>query len=156
MDEWLNVPGSFIAGNGTTNEPREYVFVDANPLRGNVQYRLRQVDLDGTVHYSEPITISVATDVKGANRPSEFALHQNYPNPFNPSTTIKYDLPEKSRVKLEVVNTLGQVVRTLVDDVQEAGFIEMAFDASKLSSGIYLYRIQAGSFVATKKFVLIR
>lgn len=156
LDGWMDVPNSFIAGHGTTNEPRQYSFVDANPPRGSVQYRLRQVDLDGTVHYSEPISINVATEVKGENLPTQFALHQNYPNPFNPSTRIKYDLPEKAHVSIVVVNMLGQVVRTLLDDVRDAGFYEMQFDASNLASGIYLYRIQASNFVATKKFVMIR
>jgi alpha-amylase len=155
-ESWLDVPGGFVRGHGTTNEPRDYTFIDAAPPRGTVHYRLRQVDLDGTVHFSEYISITVTTRVNETPLPTEFALHQNFPNPFNPSTRIRYDLPEKSQVRIVVVNTLGQVVRTLIDAVREAGFHEVEFDASNLASGIYLYTIQAGSYVATKKCLVMK
>ncbi len=88
--------------------------------------------------------------------PTGFALCQNYPNPFNPSTTIRYGLPIRSHVTLTVFNTLGQQVATLVQGEQEAGFHEVSFDASGLTSGVYLYRLQAGDFVQTKKLVFVR
>jgi hypothetical protein len=88
--------------------------------------------------------------------PSGFALLQNYPNPFNPSTTIRYGLPSRSHVTLAVFNTLGQQVATLLDGEVEAGFHEAVFDASGLASGVYLYRLTAGSYVETRKLVLVR
>jgi hypothetical protein len=88
--------------------------------------------------------------------PKEFSLAQNYPNPFNPSTTIKYDLPVTSRVVLRVYDVLGRVVLTLVDGIIPAGYHEVVVNSDKLSSGIYFYRIEAGSFRETKKLVLAR
>jgi hypothetical protein len=88
--------------------------------------------------------------------PDAFELYTNYPNPFNPSTLIAYDIPQNGRVTLKVFNMLGQEVATLVDGVQVAGRHEVRFDARDLASGVYLYRIQAGSFVKTKKMHLVR
>ena len=92
----------------------------------------------------------------GPRLPEGFQLHQNYPNPFNPSTTIHYGLPARSHVTLSVFNTLGQQVATLVQGEQEAGYFEVQFDASGLSSGVYLCRLQAGDFVESMKLVLVR
>jgi hypothetical protein len=88
--------------------------------------------------------------------PQEFRLEQNYPNPFNPSTTIRYGLPVRSHVRVAVFNTLGQQVAVLQNGEQEAGYHEVKFDGSKLASGVYLYRMQAGSYVETKKLLLVR
>jgi hypothetical protein len=98
--------------------------------------------------------------------PDEFELSQNYPNPFNPTTTIEYYLPEDSRVTIVVYNTLGQVMDRLVDaESQEAGYLEVAFDASKYSSGVYFYRLSATteeeggasrSFSTVRKMVLMK
>jgi hypothetical protein len=82
--------------------------------------------------------------------PSSYSLHQNYPNPFNPSTTIRYGLPERSHVTLSVYNTLGQQVTVLQNGEQEAGYHDVKFDASSMPSGVYFYRLQAGSYVETK------
>lgn len=90
------------------------------------------------------------------NIPQEFALKQNYPNPFNPATNIEFAIPKNSDVSLIVYNLLGQQVTTLVDESISAGFHSTRFDASQLSSGVYIYRIQAGSFVQTKKMLLIK
>jgi hypothetical protein len=88
--------------------------------------------------------------------PLHCALAQNFPNPFNPSTTIRYGLPSRSHVTLTVFNVLGQQVSTLVDGEREAGFHEVSFDASGLASGVYLYRLQAGSFVESRKLAVVR
>jgi hypothetical protein len=86
----------------------------------------------------------------------DFQLCQNYPNPFNPSTTIRYGLPNRSYVTLTVYNTLGQQVAQLVNGEMDAGFHEVTFDGAELSSGVYFYRLKAGMYVETKKFVLTK
>ncbi len=97
------------------------------------------------------------TNVEGAEEiPTEFALSQNYPNPFNPTTNIKFALPKESGVTLRIFNILGEEVATLVNKVMPAGFHTVNFDASRLSSGMYIYRIEAGSFVQVKKMLLMK
>jgi hypothetical protein len=86
----------------------------------------------------------------------EFSLLQNYPNPFNPSTSIKYAISSKQFVTLKVYDVLGNEIATLVDEEKPAGSYEVNFDAAQLSSGIYFYKLQAGSFVETKKMILLR
>jgi photosystem II stability/assembly factor-like uncharacterized protein len=98
-------------------------------------------------------TASVALE-KGV--PLVVHLEQNYPNPFNPSTTIRYGLPVRSHVTLVVVNTLGQQVAVLQNREQEAGYHDVKFDGSGFSSGVYFYRIQAGSFVQARKLLILR
>ncbi len=88
--------------------------------------------------------------------PESFALFQNYPNPFNPSTTINYDLPATTRVGLRLYNILGQEVRTMVDEVQSPGHHSVRLDARNLASGVYFYRLDAASFVAVKKLLLLK
>ena len=85
-----------------------------------------------------------------------FFLHQNYPNPFNPSTTIKFELPKSSDVRLSVFDMLGREVSVLVNERRDAGVHEVKFDASGFSSGVYFYRLRAGDFVETRKLVLVR
>ena len=90
------------------------------------------------------------------NLPESFSLSQNYPNPFNPSTAISYSLPKSGNVILRVFNILGNEVATLVNEDKDAGQYKVEFDASNLSSGIYFYKIQAGSFAETKKMILLK
>ena len=88
--------------------------------------------------------------------PREYALHQNYPNPFNPSTTIRYDLPKASHVTLKVYSVLGQEVAVLVDVDRPAGAYSVQFGTGRLASGVYFYRMLAGTFAQTKKLVLMK
>jgi alpha-amylase len=151
-----DVPGGFVPGHGTSLEPRYYTFTDMSAPSGSLVYRLRQVDLDGTTHFSPEISVNTLTAVNTSPLPAEYALHQNYPNPFNPSTLIRYDLPEAAEVTLKVYNILGQEVRTLVNERQQAGFHAVQFDAGPLPSGTYYYRISANGFTAVRKFLIIK
>ena len=100
-----------------------------------------------------PTTVSVGNEFGVV---SDFQLEQNYPNPFNPSTTIKYSVPEKGDVTIRVFDILGAEVATLVNVTQEAGSYEINFDASKLSSGMYIYRLNAGNVSLSKKMMLLK
>jgi len=95
------------------------------------------------------------------NLPATYNIHQNYPNPFNPITTLRYDLPEHSYVNVTVYDMLGTQVKTLINQTQDAGFKSVIWDATNdygkpVSAGVYLYQIQAGEFVQTKKMVLLK
>jgi photosystem II stability/assembly factor-like uncharacterized protein len=101
----------------------------------------------------------IATSVRqiaNASEPSEFKLYQNYPNPFNPETTIRFEVPEKSKVELKVYDILGREVATLVNKAVHAGNYKISFNASGFASGVYFFRLQAGSFTNTKKMILLR
>ena len=101
---------------------------------------------------------SIPTDVKDARRtPAEFRLEQNYPNPFNPSTTLQYELPVESKVSLKVYNILGQVVVTLEDGIEQAGYKQAEWNAANYGSGVYFYRLVAVSVAdANRRFTQIR
>ncbi len=88
--------------------------------------------------------------------PVRFELFQNYPNPFNPVTTISYALPQASRVRLNIFDIIGRRVAVLVDEDKAAGEYKLQFDASTLPSSVYFYRIAAGSFVQTKRMLLLK
>ncbi len=151
-----DLPHSFVQGHGTTNVAQHYSYTDSTVAAGVWHYRLKQVDLDGTIHYHQALEVELNASIWAEGRPEEFVLIQNYPNPFNPSTTIRYGLPAKARVVLFVYNTLGQIVSRLVDEEQEAAYHEVQFDATGLSSGVYFYKLRAGDFVATKRFLLLK
>ena len=115
------------------------------PLHKNYDYQL----LIGSESY--------INNIKKGNVPKEYAVYQNYPNPFNPMTLIKYQIPhDNTLVELKVFNVLGEEVKTLVNKVQDAGIHEVEFNASDLSSGVYLYTIKAGSYSATKKMIFMK
>lgn len=98
----------------------------------------------------------VSTDPRDTELAAGFELHQNYPNPFNPSTTISYTIPEASEVRLEVFSLTGQRIATLVNMQQNAGTHSVSFEAGNLASGVYLYRLRAGSRVITQKMTLLK
>ena len=101
-------------------------------------------------------TITAIDDKEVNNIPSDFVLYQNYPNPFNPRTVISFQLPVFSKVSLKIYDLLGRVVATLVNEEKPAGHYKINFDASKLSSGVYLYRIIAGDYINSKKIILLK
>ena len=158
-EEWNTI--GFVDGNGTTTERHNYSYQDKNLSAGKHQYRLKQMDFDGSYEFSNIVEIEIGL-------PNNFVLEQNYPNPFNPSTTIKYSIPsvisngERNLiVTLKVYDMLGNEVAILVNEEKPAGNYEVEFsasggDASSISSGVYFYQLQAGSFVKTKKMTLIK
>jgi hypothetical protein len=124
----------------------------------NAQFRCVVTNLVGSVTSDPALLTVVTTDVKATPEalPNQYYLAQNHPNPFNPSTIIQFALPASGRVTIKVSNLLGQEVRTLVDDFMGAGMHQVTFHAEGLPSGVYLYRMQSGSYVATKKLVLLK
>lgn len=146
---WAKI--GYVPGFGTTTEPKSYSYMDENVPAGTYSYRLKQIDFDGSFNYSPEVVVNVVEAL-----PSDFSLFQNYPNPFNPSTTINYSIPSSEFVTLKVYDVLGNKVATLVDEYKFAGSYEIDFDASQLSSGVYFYKLQAGSFVEIKKMMLAR
>jgi hypothetical protein len=145
---------AFVEGNGTTTEVQAYSYVDRNVNVGSYNYRLKQIDFNGTFEYSDVVEVDVPA-------PAEYALDQNYPNPFNPSTKVAFRLAVDSKVSLKVFDVLGQEVATLVNTNLAAGSHNVNFDASSLNSGVYLYRIEATgidgtNFVDVKKMILTK
>ncbi len=142
---------AFVPGAGTTTESREYTYKDDVDYKGGetFYYRLKQIDLDGRVQYSD--VLEVVFDV-----PKDFVLHQNYPNPFNPATTIKFAVPKTSLVSIKVYDLTGQEVGTLVNEIKEAGTYEIKFDAHNLASGVYIYRMIAENFTSVRKLNLLK
>jgi hypothetical protein len=93
---------------------------------------------------------------KSEGIPKKVLLSQNYPNPFNPSTTIKFELPKSAMVKLSVYDVLGREVSVLVKEQKAPGSYEVIFDGAGFTGGVYLYRLQAGNFVQTRRFLLLK
>jgi hypothetical protein len=149
---WLAV-GS-VQATGTSNSPKKYSYTEKNLQAGKYQYRLKMIDNDGSFKYSgvESAEISI---------PRNYELSQNYPNPFNPTTKIDYQLPVDAKVIMEVYNITGQKVIELVNQEQSAGYYTVNF-GSKLSSGVYIYRLVASdkatgnNFSSIKKMMLLK
>jgi hypothetical protein len=139
----------FVAGNGTNSSVHQYSFTDGNVTSGTYAYRLKQIDNSGTFKYSSEAEVTVAV-------PTSFALGQNYPNPFNPSSVIGYSLPVNGLVTLKVYDVIGREVSTLVNETKDAGSYKVTFNASKLASGVYFYRMQAGNYISMKKLLLLK
>ncbi|MFA8344463.1 MAG: T9SS type A sorting domain-containing protein, partial [Rhodothermaceae bacterium] len=111
-------------------------------------------------HYKGKISANkmllTSIDDKINNIITGYSINQNYPNPFNPTTTIEYIIPEESFVTLTVYNVLGKKVATLVNKIQKSGNYKINFDAANLASGVYFYKIKAGSYSDTKRMLLIK
>ncbi|HEY7751059.1 MAG TPA: PQQ-dependent sugar dehydrogenase [Ignavibacteriaceae bacterium] len=144
-DNWVTI--GFLEGNGTTTERSYYTFRDYygnNNFSGNVLYRLKQIDFDGTFAYSGTVAIDVNLVQK------DYYLYQNYPNPFNPTTEFRFSIPEESKVRLDVINTLGETIHSIVDEVKQSGFFNHTWNASDFTSGVYYVRMNAQSLVSDK------
>jgi poly(3-hydroxybutyrate) depolymerase len=144
------VSGTYDMGYPLTLKRLE-IQLAGDPVQGQVT--------TGTI-YLDNLRLKYPGTVSGVETtptiPTVFNLEQNYPNPFNPSTTIRYDIPARSHVVLTIYNILGQSVAELVNTEKNAGRYETRFDASALASGVYLYRLQAGSNVQTRKLMLLK
>lgn len=150
----FELPASAYFRIGTTN-------TDAN---GNFSYTtnlnieaiaVTATDFEGNT--SNFARLNIVTDVEDEQQiPNVFSLNQNYPNPFNPSTTISFSIPKEEFISLNIYNSLGEEVVAILNETKQAGNYEINFNAAELSSGIYFYKIQAGSFIQTKKMTLLK
>lgn len=145
--QWEKV--GFVSGNGNSNSPKEYSYIDNNLIGGSkFLYRLKQVDNDGQFEYSDVVEVKVV--------PIQYELSQNFPNPFNPSTTIRFSLPIATQLKINVYNMLGELVQTIAEGNYEEGFHKVSFNASTLPSGAYIYRIESSEYTQVRKMILIK
>jgi len=147
IDDWEKI--GFVEGNGNSNSPKHYSFIDKNIPPGRYSYRLKQIDNDGSYKILNTLQIVFGSVEK-------FQLNQNYPNPFNPNTTISFTLPRSGNVTLKVFNTIGEEVKTIVDGFMEAGSHSFNLNAENLTSGMYLYRLSTEEGVLTKKMLFIK
>ncbi|MCC6398115.1 MAG: T9SS type A sorting domain-containing protein [Bacteroidetes bacterium] len=162
-ESFVGIPNSFVAGAGTTTEPRSYTFVDQTVVQpGRYEYRLVQLDRDGTEWFSETITVNFSlTDIQDSELPIDPRLVQNFPNPFNPETTIQYGTDSRTMVRVEVYSVLGQRVRTLVNAEHARGHHVVRWDGTddngrQVNSGAYLCRVVSGGQVGMTKMLLMR
>ncbi len=139
----------FIEGKGTTITINDYVYEDLDVYQGIYYYRLKQIDFDGSYEYSKIIEVQIES-LKG------FSLKQNYPNPFNPTTTISFELPEKSNIKLAIYNIIGKEIEVITTGEYEPGYHDILFDANNFSSGLYFYRLEADEFVEVRKLMVLK
>ena len=143
----------FVAGNGTTSAPKDYTFSD-KPYTGHYNYRLRQIDFNGTINFH-----NLAGEVV-VGLPTSYAISQNYPNPFNPATKIDFELPYDSKVSIILYDISGREIAKIVNEQIAAGYHNVQFNGANLSSGMYFYRINADgngqNYVSTKKMVMLK
>ncbi len=140
----------FVKGQGTSTHRNEYSFIDKNTDPGKYLYRLKQIDFDGSYSYSHIVDIDFEPI-------TTYVLEQNYPNPFNPSTKIEFSIPEDvSIVTLTIFNALGQKVAELVNSKLEADKYSYVWNASNVSTGLYIYELRTDKFVFVKKMMLLK
>jgi hypothetical protein len=148
-EPWTDL--GFVPGHGTTVEPQRYAFTDDTlPFQSDsLRYRLKQVDLDGTAHYSSAVHLRRST-------PPQAVLHGNFPNPFRGMTTIRYEVPTAEWVTLTLYDMMGREVYVLVDEWQSAGRKEVPLEASNLASGTYVLRLTSSSTSRTQKITVVK
>jgi photosystem II stability/assembly factor-like uncharacterized protein len=148
LSQWQTL--TFIKGKGTSTEVTTYSYTDINLTLGSYDYRLKQIDLNGSyTYYNLSQKINVGS-------PTHFELLQNYPNPFNPSTVIEFSLPDNGFTSLIVFDALGREVKVLRNAEMNGGYHQIYFDASGLSSGVYFYTLKTGKNSVTKKMMLTK
>ena len=145
--EWVDI--GFVEGHGNSNSLKEYSFIDVSPLNEAAEYRLKQIDTDGSFEYSKTITVELGI-------PTVYSLKQNYPNPFNPTTIIAYQIPKEGFVTLKVYDVLGREVSILVNENIHAGKFAIEFNSNRLSSGTYFYRLTSGEYTETIKMIVLK
>ncbi|MCF6269929.1 MAG: T9SS type A sorting domain-containing protein [Melioribacteraceae bacterium] len=148
----------FVEGHGNSNSPKEYSFVDTNPLGADLtvaerirSYRLKQIDTDGAYEFSQIEGVEIPLLL-----PEEYMLHPNYPNPFNPATKISFSLPKNEKARLVIYDMLGKEIAELINEELESGKHEYIWNAVNISTGVYFYSLQAGDFRSIKKMILLR
>jgi hypothetical protein len=152
---YRDIPGSFVPGHGTTVEAHQYNFILAANDEGG-RYRLRQVDLDGSTHYSEPIVVGGVISVV-EQAPVAFQLLQNYPNPFNPTTMLKFSVLTTGPASMKVYDIVGREIATVFEGTAEAGrYYAVPFDASSLASGVYFYRLVTQQKTDVRRMMLVK
>lgn len=153
---FTSITANAIPGHGTSTQPHDYSFVDSSADAAFPWYRLVQIDLDGTVHYSNGVRATSATSVSRDLMPTVVQLEQNYPNPFNPQTVIDFAVPTAQQVTLVIFNVLGQRVTTLLDGRVEAGSHRVVWNAAAFPSGTYFYEMRAGTARFVKRMVMLK
>ena len=145
--DWIKI--GFVAGNGNSNSPNQYIFSDEALFGGSqFKYRLKQMDNDGQFEYSDAVEVLVV--------PDNFELSQNFPNPFNPSTKFRFSVPVTTNLQFNIYNMLGEHIITAAEGEYAPGFYEAEFNAASLPSGVYIYRIESAEFVHTRKMMLLK
>jgi len=148
MSSWQKI--GFVQASGASSSSHNYSYPDNSVTSGTYAYRLKQVANDGSFKYSQELQATIEV-------PRTFTLSQNYPNPFNPTTTITFTLAQDGIATLKVYDVLGREVAMLVNEELQAGQLHQAtLNASKISSGIYFYRLESGNNSLIKKFVLMK
>lgn len=161
----FNRVSGLIEGQGTSASPYNYIFIDKHVKFGNT-YTYRLIDVDSETgfekeHREIKITFGSDGNSSGTEIPTRYSLHQNFPNPFNPNTTIKFDLPKARLVNLSIYNIKGQLVKTLVSRKLDAGFHSINWNGTDsfgklVATGVYFYKIEAGSFRQIQKMTLLK
>jgi uncharacterized protein (TIGR03790 family) len=157
--EFADLSGSLQHGAGTTVSPRSYIWTDLKVEPGTHEYRLRQIDLDGSYHFSDFRSVTVAAGLTGVGdsfQPIAPGLDQNYPNPFNPTTNVTYRLAEAGRVSLVIYDALGREITTLVNGAQGPGRYTVSWNATGVAAGVYFCRLTAGSKVWVQRMISLK
>lgn len=141
---------AFVAGYGTTSEPKDYSYSDKNLASGNYNYRLKQLDFNGNFEY-----FNLKNSVRVEN-PVKYELMQNYPNPFNPVTRIEYSIPKDANISLSIYDNSGKLIAVIDKGYKSAGYYSIEFNASGYSSGVYFYKLEADGYSKVMKMTLIK
>ena len=143
--KWANL--GFVSGAGNSSVKNNYSYTDKDLVAGTYYYRLNQVDLDG----KSALTNVVKVNLAGQNN---FSLNQSYPNPMRGSSVISYSVPQQTKVRITIYDVSGKVIKVAEDAIRQKGNYNLMVDASRMNSGVYYYKMEAGSFTATRKMII--